>query len=52
MRQQGKTAEAEPLFTTAVSLAPAQYKDQIKRLATESKQPEATPSASSGNQTP
>ena len=52
MRQQGKTAEAEPLFTTAVSLAPAQYKDQIKRLATQSTQPSPTPLPSAVNQTP
>jgi tetratricopeptide (TPR) repeat protein len=52
MRQQGKTAEAEPLFTTAVSLAPAQYKDQIKSLATQSKQPSVTPLPSAADRTP
>lgn len=41
LRQQGKIAEAEPLFTTAVSLAPAKYKDQIKQLATQAQQPAA-----------
>lgn len=35
LQQQGKAAEAKPLFTTAVSLAPAQFKDQIKQLAAE-----------------
>ena len=34
LQQQGKKAEAKPLFTTAMSLAPAKYKDQIKQMAT------------------
>ncbi|GAC1458465.1 MAG: tetratricopeptide repeat protein [Chamaesiphon sp.] len=33
LQQQGKAIEAKPLFTTAISLAPAQYKDQIKQMA-------------------
>ncbi|HBE59897.1 MAG TPA: Tfp pilus assembly protein PilF [Cyanobacteria bacterium UBA11149] len=52
LKQQGKTAEAQSLFTTAVSLAPAQYKDQVKRQATESAQPSATPTPPPPNQTP
>jgi tetratricopeptide (TPR) repeat protein len=34
LQAQGKDSEAQPLFTTAASLAPAQYKDQINQLAT------------------
>lgn len=33
LKEQGRMAEAKPLFTTAVSLAPAQYKDQVKQLS-------------------
>lgn len=33
MQQIGRPAEAKPLFNTAISLAPAQYKDQIKQMA-------------------
>lgn len=33
LKTQGKTAEAQPLFTTAAALAPPQYKDQITTLA-------------------
>lgn len=44
-KEQGKTAEAEPLFKTAVSLAPAQYKDQVQQLASDDPQPTASPSA-------
>jgi tetratricopeptide (TPR) repeat protein len=39
LQKQGKTREAEPLFTSAIQLAPAQYKDELKKLA-------AQPSAS------
>ena len=34
LKQQGKTEQAKPLFDAAVAVAPAQYKDQIKQLAT------------------
>lgn len=34
LKSQGKTAEAQPLFTSAASLAPAQFKDQINQMAT------------------
>jgi tetratricopeptide (TPR) repeat protein len=34
LQEQGKGSEAKPLFEKAASLAPAQYKDQIGRLAT------------------
>lgn len=34
LQDQGKTAEAQPLFESAAALAPAQYKDEINRLAT------------------
>jgi len=33
LRTAGRATEAEPLFTTAAALAPAQYKDQINQLA-------------------
>lgn len=33
LQQQGKSEAAKPLFESAASLAPAQYKDQIKQLA-------------------
>jgi len=49
LRQQGKTAEAKPLFTTAVSLAPQEYKDQVKQLATLSEQPTPEPTTSPEN---
>ncbi len=54
LSEQGKTTEAKPLFTTAVSLAPPKYKDQVQQLAQESltpnsaaATPEATPNSSS-----
>ncbi len=34
LKEQGKTDEAKPLFDKAISLAPAQAKDQITRLST------------------
>jgi tetratricopeptide (TPR) repeat protein len=46
LKEQGKTAEAKPLFTTAVSLAPAQYKDQVERLAADTPTPAPTSSPS------
>ena len=33
LKEQGKDSEAKPLFTTAVTLAPAKYRDQIKEMA-------------------
>ena len=39
-QRQGKNEEAKPLFATAMSLAPAKYKDQIKQMAI---QPSITP---------
>lgn len=33
LQAQGKTEEAAPLFASAESLAPAQFKDQVKQLA-------------------
>lgn len=35
LKQQGKTAEAQPLFENAATLAPAQYKSEIDKLATQ-----------------
>lgn len=35
LKEQGKNDEAKPLFDKAISLAPAQFKDQITRLSTE-----------------
>ncbi len=42
LKQEGKAAEAKPLFDKASALAPAQYKDQINKAATVSATP--TPS--------
>lgn len=47
LQRQGRTEEAKPLFTTAVSLAPAQYKDQVKQLATGPEIPAAAPPSQS-----
>lgn len=33
LRDQGQGAAAKPFFTTAITLAPAKYKDQIKNMA-------------------
>lgn len=33
LKNQGKPEEAKPFFTTAITLAPAKYKDQIKDMA-------------------
>lgn len=44
LKEQGKVAEAKPLFTTAVSLAPPKYKDQVQQLAKESSEPKSSPS--------
>jgi tetratricopeptide (TPR) repeat protein len=49
LKEQGKTAEAQPLFTTAVSLAPAQYKDQVKQLATQTATPQSPSSPSTSS---
>lgn len=46
LKEQGKIAEAKPLFTTAVSLAPAQYKDQVQQLAVDTPTPTPTPTPS------
>jgi tetratricopeptide (TPR) repeat protein len=35
LREQGNSAEAQPLFDKAITLAPVDYKDQIKAIATE-----------------
>lgn len=43
LKQQGKAEQAKPLFDAAVAVAPAQYKDQIKQLATP--EPAATTSS-------
>ncbi|MFN6481380.1 MULTISPECIES: tetratricopeptide repeat protein [unclassified Nostoc] len=53
LKQQGKNAEAKPLFDSAIALAPAQYKDGIKKAATASPIPQsATSPASSPESTP
>ena len=49
LKAQGRNVEAKPLFTTAVSLAPAQYKDQVKQLASDTPPPSSSPSASPGS---
>ncbi|NEQ23934.1 MAG: hypothetical protein F6K28_33315, partial [Microcoleus sp. SIO2G3] len=43
LKKQGKIAEAKPLFTTAVSLAPPQYKDQVKQLSGDTPVPTSSP---------
>ncbi|XGV98812.1 MAG: tetratricopeptide repeat protein [Leptolyngbya sp. BL-A-14] len=43
LKEQGKTEAAKPLFTSAAELAPAQYKDQINKLAS-APSPGVTPS--------
>jgi tetratricopeptide (TPR) repeat protein len=45
LKQQGQTAEAKPLFDSALALAPAQYKDEINKAASASLTP--TPAATS-----
>ncbi len=44
LKQQGQTAEAKPLFDSALALAPAQYKDEINKAASAS--PTPAPAAS------
>ena len=44
MKQQGKDADAKPLFDSAAALAPAQYKDEIKNAGAPS--PVPNPAAS------
>ena len=45
LKEQGKVADATPLFTTAVSLAPSKYKDQIQQLAKEGSESKSASSA-------
>lgn len=45
LKTQGKTEEAKPLFTSAATLAPAEFKDQINQLAA-APSPTASPQAS------
>ncbi len=45
LQTQGNDADAEPLFTQAETLAPAQYKDEIKRLAAGESRPTDVPAA-------
>jgi tetratricopeptide (TPR) repeat protein len=53
LKAQGKVAEAQPLFTTAVSLAPPQYKDQVKQLASNTQTSSTTsPASPSSTATP
>ncbi len=42
LKQEGKAAEAKPLFDSASALAPAQYKDEINKAATVSPTPSST----------
>lgn len=43
LKDQGKIDEAKPLFANAAALAPAQYKDEINKTATEVPAPTLTP---------
>ncbi|MBF2063955.1 MAG: tetratricopeptide repeat protein [Calothrix sp. C42_A2020_038] len=45
LKEQGKIDEARPLFANATALAPAQYKDEINKTATEAPSPKPTPTA-------
>jgi tetratricopeptide (TPR) repeat protein len=46
LKDQGKIDEAKPLFANAAALAPAEYKDEINKTATETASPTPTPTAS------
>ncbi|NJR38608.1 MAG: tetratricopeptide repeat protein [Leptolyngbyaceae cyanobacterium CSU_1_4] len=48
LQDQGKDAEAKPLFASAEALAPAQFKDRIKQLAAGKPLTPAAPIASPG----
>jgi Flp pilus assembly protein TadD len=57
LKQQGKTDEAKSLFENAATLAPAQYKSEITRLATQAPaadtaSPTPTPNSSSNTPSP
>ncbi len=52
LKEQGKVAEAKPLFDTALALAPAQYKDEINKTATSPSQAPAVPPVPSSESTP
>jgi tetratricopeptide (TPR) repeat protein len=45
LKDQGKTDEAKPLFTNAAALAPARYKDEINKAASETPTPAPTATA-------
>ncbi|MBD2182432.1 tetratricopeptide repeat protein [Planktothrix sp. FACHB-1355] len=51
LQKQGKNEEAQPLFSSAASLAPAQYKDQINQLASASPPAEVQESPDSNSDT-
>ncbi|MEH1800563.1 MAG: tetratricopeptide repeat protein [Nostoc sp.] len=44
LKQQGKDADAKPLFDSAAALAPARYRDEIKKAGTVSPIPKSAPS--------
>ncbi len=48
LQDQGKDAEAKPLFASAEALAPAQFKDRIKQLAAGKPPTSAAPTPSPG----
>jgi len=52
LQQQGKVEAAKPLFQSATALAPAQYKDQIKQLASGAPAPGSAPAAQPTPATP
>jgi tetratricopeptide (TPR) repeat protein len=43
LKEQGKTEEAKPLFAKALEKAPAKYKDEINKTATETTTPSPAP---------
>ncbi|WP_013320375.1 tetratricopeptide repeat protein [Gloeothece verrucosa] len=43
LKEQGKTTESQPLFEQAVTLAPVQYKDQVKEIAAQNSETIVSP---------
>ena len=43
LKEQGKTTESQPLFEEAVTLAPGEYKDQVKEIAAQNSQNSLSP---------
>ncbi len=52
LKEQGKDTEAKPLFDSASALAPAQYRDEIKKVAAFTPATPSTPATTSTPSTP